>query len=386
MSSEGSEKKRIDWIYIMVVLIFVTPLLLFVGIMFFLDSFLSSSDAVMGISGFVQEVIWRIFVVILAFAAIVFFIRKIRDPEALANGKTGCLGTVLVKAGCTAGILACLAFSFVLLRTLVLDIPYLPHPKTDYLYRLRFDRDSTDDGSGTYSMEGVGMDGEKHFFSLSPEFYEEGKKFWQENTDLRAKAVYLPHTEVLFSLEYITDLDEQAGKLYPALPSLPEDWRSFSIQINDTVYSLPASLSEFLANGWYIKEGQDVPLQLQGTDDPYGSCDSERVTLTNARKQDISVIVYNTTKENIPFTEGTVGTLSAAYDDYDFSGTDLILPGGIRLGWSRQADVMEAYGEPDSSEDDEEYRYTLSDRSGGYETFRFNDSGYLTGIMICSTP
>ena len=78
--------------------------------------------------------------------------------------------------------------------------------------------------------------------------------------------------------------------------------------------------------------------------------------------------------------------MSAAYDDYDFSGTDLILPGGIRLGWSRQADVMEAYGEPDSSEDDEEYRYTLSDRSGGYETFRFNDSGYLTGIMICSTP
>lgn len=59
MGSEWSGKNRIDWIYIMVVLIFVVPLLLFVGIMFFLDSFLSSSDAVMGVSGFVQEVIWR---------------------------------------------------------------------------------------------------------------------------------------------------------------------------------------------------------------------------------------------------------------------------------------------------------------------------------------
>ena len=55
MSSEGPEKNRIDWIYIMVVLIFAVPLLLFVGIIFFLDSFLGSSDAVMGVSGFVQE-------------------------------------------------------------------------------------------------------------------------------------------------------------------------------------------------------------------------------------------------------------------------------------------------------------------------------------------
>ena len=68
MSSEGPEKNRIDWIYIMVVLIFAVPLLLFVGIIFFLDSFLGSSDAVMGVSGFVQEVIWRTIVVVLAFA------------------------------------------------------------------------------------------------------------------------------------------------------------------------------------------------------------------------------------------------------------------------------------------------------------------------------
>ena len=42
MSSEGPEKNRIDWIYIMVVLIFAVPLLLFVGIIFFLDSFLGA--------------------------------------------------------------------------------------------------------------------------------------------------------------------------------------------------------------------------------------------------------------------------------------------------------------------------------------------------------
>jgi len=71
MSSEGPEKNRIDWIYIMVVLIFAVPLLLFVGIIFFLDSFLGSSDAVMGVSGFVQEVIWRTIVVVLAFAAVI---------------------------------------------------------------------------------------------------------------------------------------------------------------------------------------------------------------------------------------------------------------------------------------------------------------------------
>lgn len=384
MSSEGPEKNRIDWIYIMVVLIFAVPLLLFVGIIFFLDSFLGSSDAVMGVSGFVQEVIWRTIVVVLAFAAVIFFIQVIRKPVTLTKGKAGCVGILLTKAGCAVGILACLALSFILLRTLVLDIPYLSHPKTDYLYRLGFDMGSTDDGEETFSMEGVGMDGENHILSMTSDLYEEGEKLWQENSDLRAKAVYLPHTEVLFSLEYITNLDEQADKLYPALPSLPDDWRSFSIQINNAVYSLPVSLSDFFSNGWYIKEGQDVPRKLQGTDSPYASYDSANVTLTNDREQNLFVTVYNAAKEAVPLTDGTVGTLSATYENYDFSGTDLILPGGIRLGWSRPADVIDIYGQPDPGEDDEEYRYTLSGHSGSYEIFRFNDSGYLTGIMICT--
>ena len=93
----------------MVVLIFAVPLLLFVGIIFFLDSFLGSSDAVMGVSGFVQEVIWRTIVVVLAFAAVIFFIQVIRKPVTLTEGKAGCVGILLKKAGCAVGILACLA-------------------------------------------------------------------------------------------------------------------------------------------------------------------------------------------------------------------------------------------------------------------------------------
>ena len=57
------------------------------------------------------------------------------------------------------------------------------------------------------------------------------------------------------------------------------------------------------------------------------------VSLTNDREQDVSVCVFQTPPESaIPVAESTVGGIHVIYGNYDFSGTELRLPGGLMLG------------------------------------------------------
>ena len=37
------------------------------------------------------------------------------------------------------------------------------------------------------------------------------------------------------------------------------------------------------------------------------------------------------------------------HGNYDFSGTELRLPGGLMLGWSTKENVLELYGQPNDS-------------------------------------
>ena len=51
------------------------------------------------------------------------------------------------------------------------------------------------------------------------------------------------------TLEFMTELDAPEAELYPTSPELSDDWESFSIQINDAVYTLPLPLRIFLTTG-----------------------------------------------------------------------------------------------------------------------------------------
>lgn len=373
----GGEKSKAElkWFILFLAAVFFLP----ITILAVVEWFTSADAFAIGITGFMQAVIvYGGLGLVAVIIALVLFILLIQ-PDA----------TFLQKVGRTAGILLCLAAAFFLVRPLVLDIPYLKRPEAAYLERLEFEysRGIGDYGSDDYYLRGVDMTGERHSFEISEKRYEEGRALWGENDfALFAKVTYLPHTSTLITLEFMTELDAPEAELYPTSPELPNDWESFSIQINDAVYTLPLPLADFLDDGWVIS-AEDAGLSLPGAEGPYASYEWEWVSLTNDREQDISVCVFNTTESTIPVAESTVGGIHVIYGNYDFSGTELRLPGGLMLGWSTREDVLKLYGQPNDS-----FEATYGGYSLKYEIddpldpaswkLGFDDSGILDDVMV----
>ena len=327
---------------------------------------------------FLEHTLPRMAQVAAVIIALVLFILLIQ-PDA----------TFLQKVGRTAGILLCVAAAFFLVRPLVLDIPYLKRPEAAYLERLEFEysRGIGDYGSDDYYLRGVDMTGERHSFEISEKRYEEGRALWGGNDyNLFAKVTYLPHTSTLMSLEFMTELDTAGAELYPPSPELPNDWESFSIQINDTVYTLPVPLAAFLDDGWVISE-EDAGLSLAGAVGPNASYEWEWISLTNDREQVVSICVFNTTESTISVAESTVGGIHVIYGNYDFSGTELRIPCGLMLGWSTREDVLKLYGQPNDSFEATYGGYSLKyeiDNPYDPASWRlgFDDSGILDDVMV----
>ena len=117
----------------------------------------------------------------------------------------------------------------------------------------------------------------------------------------------------------------------------------------------------------------------EGPDTYYGK---ESLTLTSKSGQELLVTVYNTTAAPLAVEEGTVGALRASCGNYEFSGADLILPGGLRLGWSTREDVRARYGEPDGNELDLLYTYGPAGDAPGYAVYSFDDEGWLSDVSL----
>ncbi len=372
-SSPGNKKNKAE--IKLFVLSLVVILFLPITIFMVLDWFVHSDTLTIGVTGFIQTAIVNGCLGLLATIIAVVFVIKLIQPDT----------SFKQKVGRTAVILLCVAAAFFLVRPLVLDIPYLKHPEVAYLERLELDyeRGIGDYGSDSYYLRGIDMTGERHSFTVSKKRYEEGRGLWSENDfDLFAKVTYLPHTSTLMTLEFMTELDAAGLELYPPSPELPNDWESFSIQINDTVYTLPVPLAAFLDDGWEISE-EDAGLSLAGAEGPYASYEWEWISLINDREQTVSVCAFNTTESTIPVAESTVGGIHVIYGNYDFSGTELRLPGGFMLGWSTREDVLELYGQPSDSFEAHALTYETNDSSDPASwRLGFDDSGILDNVMV----
>ena len=114
---------------------------------------------------------------------------------------------------------------------MILDIPYLDHPKITYLDGLKFDNDYTGDGPARYYLRGRGIDGGTHNFSLGEGAYDEGTELWSENYELRAKVTYLPYTETVMALQYLPGLDEEAEYLFLLPPTFQMIGRVFLFRL-----------------------------------------------------------------------------------------------------------------------------------------------------------
>lgn len=372
-SSPGNKKNKAE--IKLFVLSLVVILFLPITIFMVLDWFVHSDTLTIGVTGFIQTAIVNGCLGLVATIIAVVFVIKLIQPDT----------SFKQKVGRTAVILLCVAAAFFLVRPLVLDIPYLKHPEVAYLERLELDyeRGIGDYGSDSYYLRGIDMTGERHSFTVSKKRYEEGRGLWSENDfDLFAKVTYLPHTSTLMTLEFMTELDAAGLELYPPSPELPNDWKNFSIQINDTVYTLPVPLAAFLDDGWEISE-EDAGLSLAGAEGPNASYEWEWISLINDREQTVSVCAFNTTESTIPVAESTVGGIHVIYGNYDFSGTELRLPGGFMLGWSTREDVLELYGQPSDSFEAHALTYETNDSSDPASwRLGFDDSGILDNVMV----
>ncbi len=337
-----------------------------------LEWFATSSRFSIGTTGYIQKAITNSVISIVAIIIAVVCLYKLFQP-----GKK-----ILHALGYLAGVVLCLTITFFLVKPLVLDIPYINHPQTTYMERLKLDDESgVGDNPASYYLRGVDINGERHSFEISKERYDEGRVL-RSDDKLIAKVSYLPHTSTLISLEFLMDFN--AGLLedsYPTAENLSEDWTDFSIQINDTVYTLPVPLAVFLDDGWKLSE-EDANLRLTGANEPYAEYDRTWISLSNDSDQEISVLVYNTNEHFINITDGTVGDISVIYGNYDFAGTELRLPGGLMLGWSTREDVLDRYGKPYTDYESGTLKYQIDDLYTGYWRLNFDDSGYLDGVMV----
>ena len=360
--------KRIILLVLPPVMIIFVPIIFLVALNLFVNSGVINSGA----AGFIQAAVINGGLGLLAVMIAVVSIIKLAKPNRSSKQMIG--RTVMIAA--------CVVAAFFLVRPLILDIPYLKCPETGYWDRLEFDDAmGVRDASDAYYLRGVDMVGERHSFDISEKRLDEGRKLWSENDySLFAKGTYLPHTGTLMTLEYSTELD--VSELSPPSPDLPNDWKSFSIQINDRVYTVPVSVSAFLNDGWESSE-EDAGLYPAGADDPNASYEWEWVTLPNDREQTVSVCAFNTTESTIPVTESTVWGLSVIYGNYDFSGIELRLPGGLMLGWSTREDALELYDEPNDIAKSGRLTYkTGAVGDAAFWKIDFDDSGILDDVMV----
>ena len=141
-------------------------------------------------------------------------------------------------------------------------------------------------------------------------------------------------TETTSSIVTTTSTENTTSANATVSEKLSSDIFSFQIQLNGKIYQLPASVSEFMADGWHDEEN------FIGT---LNAGEMKNAFLYNG-DQVIYAIVNNRGKDVLKLSECSIGYISVDSDEAK-KGTNLILPGGITIG-SDLNDVKKAYGEP----------------------------------------
>ena len=193
MPGEKILKRRENMAYCLLFFIFAgIPTILIIAFRWFL-----SDNFSMGLTGFFQNVLISIFSILIAIAIIIYAIKKVPNKPL----KKLILKIVIIVISAIAVIL--------LARPIILDIPYIKHPKETYLNNLEFYDDTNYEYLMFYDVYGKDLEGKYHTFHISEELMEKGKKMLELNDDLSIKISYLPHTSTLMTLEFITENGEK---------------------------------------------------------------------------------------------------------------------------------------------------------------------------------
>lgn len=371
MNTGTQKKTKRSGISPLPVLFAALIVLFFVGcgaILFFMEG----TNIHQGISGFVRECFMRILLAVFAIAALVGCVKTILSPERTVK-------SVLL---CLLGCILCIIIPFFMLKSMFLDFSYLNRPPVTYLQNLYFDIDSVGDGPTNYRMKGDGIDGKEHSFELNSKVYQQAKELKSDNANLVARVCYLPHTNVVMEVEFLSSMKDYIPEDLPLSPQLPKSWEDFAIQINSKVYQLPLPMSALLADGWTYDDPADSQIILKGVDE-WNTYDQENhITLTNGRDQKLSVSVINTAREDIPMEKAVVRGLYVNNSNLDYAGTDVILPGGLMIYWNTYEDVIARYGHPSDPQMSEDGMLCYQTGEDSRLLLTFDNDHFLDGISI----
>ena len=168
--------------------------------------FMRNDALSMGITGFVQEIIYRFLGIMTAIVVVIGIKKTVQNKSSAVK-----------RMAMAAGIVLCIAVSALLMRPIVLDIPYLSHPETMYLSDLEFEADTNYEYGQFYKLYGIDADGKGHTFHTSQKRMEEGQELVRASSQpVYAKVTYLPHTKTLMTLEYTTKPDTAETESSPS--------------------------------------------------------------------------------------------------------------------------------------------------------------------------
>ena len=149
------------------------------------------------------------------------------------------------------------------------------------------------------------------------------------------------------------DTYEDESVVTPAEPAeqsseLGDSWESYTVQVNDTVLTLPCTIADLEAAG--------VKMDTEYTPSDYvvNAGESELAWFMVDSGDSIMVDMINTGSEPKEVKDCLVGSVYADAYSMTEGGLTVIFPGGIQIG-TPEADLLAAYGEADNVYEDEEY-------------------------------
>ena len=149
------------------------------------------------------------------------------------------------------------------------------------------------------------------------------------------------------------DTYEDESVVTPAEPAeqsseLGDSWESYTVQVNDTVITLPCTIADLEAAG--------VKMDTEYTPSDYivNAGEYELAWFMADSGDSIMVDMINTGSEPKEVKDCLVGSVYADAYSMTEGGLTVIFPGGIQIG-TPEADLLAAYGEADNVYEDEEY-------------------------------
>ncbi len=149
------------------------------------------------------------------------------------------------------------------------------------------------------------------------------------------------------------DTYEDESVVTPAEPAeqsseLGDSWESYTVQVNDTVITLPCTIADLETAG--------VKMDTEYTPSDYvvNAGESELAWFMVDSGDSIMVDMINTGSEPKEVKDCLVGSVYADAYSMTEGGLTVIFPGGIQIG-TPEADLLAAYGEADDVYEDEEY-------------------------------